>query len=62
MNEKLQIVYDDIVRETENAMLVLFDYKQIWLPKSQIEYDETDGELFVAEWLIDEKELDGYLV
>ena len=35
----LEIDIDRIKIETEKAILVMIDDEEIWLPKSQIEYD-----------------------
>ena len=32
----IHIDVDDILRETDNAFLVLFDGEEIWIPKSQV--------------------------
>ena len=53
----------EFIRETDAAILVLFDFDEIWLPKSQIEWpggaEEGDEiEVHVPEWLAEEKEME----
>ena len=51
---------DEFVAETDDAILVLYDDEEIWLPKSQIDYGshevgDVDFDIEVAEWLAIEK-------
>lgn len=47
-----------IVHETPAAYLVDAGGPQkIWLPKSQVEYDPTDGTFAMPRWLAEEKGL-----
>lgn len=51
------------LQETEDAILLEVDGDSIWLPKSQIEYDESTErgdymEVAVPDWLCDQKGLD----
>lgn len=54
-------VYGDIVQETEDAILLVCDGEQHWLPKSQVEYTGERGDKNVAialpDWLASEKGL-----
>ena len=50
-DEKINIEYDEIVRETDAAICVKIDGKDHWLPKSQIEHDEAGKTVSVPEWL-----------
>jgi DNA-directed RNA polymerase subunit E'/Rpb7 len=56
-------IFDGILKhETPYAILVEIDNEDVWLPKSQIEYDENaevddDIEVIIPEWLADEKGL-----
>jgi hypothetical protein len=43
--------------ETEKAYRVFDGAKEVWLPKSQVEYYEEDGVFAVPEWLAHEKGL-----
>jgi len=59
----VKVEYDDILRATEKAVLVLIDDDEIWLPNSQLDADYSDsvgkgsGHMFVTEWIAQEKEL-----
>lgn len=47
-----------LVHETAGAYLIKSgDDKEIWIPKSQAEYDEDDGTFAIPEWLAIEKGL-----
>lgn len=46
-----------ILHETENAYLIEYEGTKVWVPKSQVEFDEEDGTLTLPEWLAMEKEL-----
>lgn len=52
-----------VIRETDAALLVDVDGKEVWIPKSQIDDDSevykagTDGTLIVSEWIAKEKRL-----
>ena len=50
------------IRETDKAILVAVENTQHWIPKSQINYDESEvtklgdeGYLVVASWIAKEK-------
>ena len=52
------VAYDQIVHETEEAVLFLIDGIKEWIPRSQIFYiDDTDKEMVLAEWLAIKKGL-----
>lgn len=59
----VEIDIDGIKIKTEKAILVIIDDEEIWLPKSQIEYDEDvhnpDGTnvITVTEWIAEQKGL-----
>ncbi|KKK79902.1 hypothetical protein LCGC14_2828880 [marine sediment metagenome] len=56
MSDYVEIDIDEIVRESEDAILVAIDTEEIWIPKSQIdEYD--DNQVSVKEWIAIEKGL-----
>lgn len=57
----LDIVYDDLVYETDKAYLLRFDDKDVWIPKSQVQ-DIDDEYVTLPLWLIEEKELETYIV
>lgn len=59
------VVYDRVLKCTEKAILFLFDQDQVWIPISQIDGDssslsEEGGTVDVAQWLVDEKNLEVY--
>jgi len=55
--------FDLILHETEKAMLVVFDDKEEWFPKSQCEIiDETYSHIQVPTWLMEKKSLKSYLI
>jgi hypothetical protein len=53
----------EVVRETEKAILVMIDDKEVWLPKTQIHDDSevykagTSGKLVITEWIATAKGL-----
>jgi len=59
-DEWAEVSVDKVVAETELALLVRIDGKDIWLPKSQLD-DWPDvgdeGGLLIKTWLAEEKEL-----
>lgn len=60
-NHKIvDINYDDIIHETENATLFLFDETEVWLPKSWFELDERDKVISLPQFRAEEKEIEGY--
>lgn len=42
---------------TERAYLIFDGTKEVWLPRSQVEYDEDAGTFAMPGWLAKEKEL-----
>lgn len=62
--KKMVTVYHDgevTERETEMARCYNFDSEYVYIPKSQIE-DEGDNTLTISEWLMNQKELEFYVV
>lgn len=53
----VHIEVDEILKETDNAFLVLYKETEVWLPKTQIadvrDYEEGDVDctLSITEWL-----------
>lgn len=47
----------DLKRETEKAYLVSDGAQEVWLPKSQVEYDEDAKTMAMPEWLAKDKGL-----
>ena len=57
----IELHYDAVLQETEAAYLIEFEPEiEVWIPKSQSEEPEG-GFIEVKEWVIYEKELDGYI-
>lgn len=54
---------EKVVKETENALLILLEGEEIWIPKSQVSEPETYGEgdeevtISVTEWIAKQKGL-----
>lgn len=58
--EMIDIVVDEVLYETDLAILVLCDEEEIWLPKSQLEEWPDIGEegtVIMTEWIAEEKGL-----
>ena len=47
----------ELRHETEKAWLFYDGAREVWLPKSQCEYDPDDGTVALPEWLAMEKGL-----
>ncbi|MGI9489157.1 MAG: hypothetical protein ACR2RF_25380 [Geminicoccaceae bacterium] len=47
----------ELRHETEKAFLIFDGTKEVWLPKSKVEYDEGDGTFAMPEWLAFDKGL-----
>lgn len=62
MNDTLDLLFDDLVHETENAWLLQFGDEEVWLPKSQCEIFLGDQVVTVPQWLAEEEGLEGYEV
>jgi hypothetical protein len=66
MHDTIDLKYDEIMAQTERAILFRFDNEEVWLPRSQIEdpneLDDCGGEVSVQYWIVKEKELEGYEV
>jgi len=64
------VIADVIKHETEYAILCVFGDDEVWLPKSQIEIDggndgwlgEVDVEITLPRWLLEEKEMEDYVI
>lgn len=58
--EMLELAFDEIVIETEEAMLIEFEPEvQVWLPKSQCS-DPYNDIVEVPEWLAIDKNIEEY--
>jgi hypothetical protein len=53
----VDLEYDEIKHETEKAYLFVIDGKDVWLPKSVVQINETDKEVTLPESLAIDKEL-----
>jgi hypothetical protein len=47
----------ELRHETDKAFLVFDGTREVWLPKSMVEYDSTDGTFAMPEWLAMDKGL-----
>lgn len=57
MSEKLLFMVDRLVGSTDNQWGFEMDDCVVWLPKSEVEYDEEAGTVLVPEWLAINEEL-----
>jgi len=58
-DESVKVIYDDLKAETPKALLLSVDDEEVWIPKSQIEYEDREKrELWIPRWLAAKKELD----
>ena len=58
----IDITIDSIVRKTDKAILAKIGDEEIWLPKSQITYNQnqdpdTPQEIGMSEWIAEQKGL-----
>lgn len=47
----------ELRRETDKAFMIFDGTKEVWLPKTQVEHDPTDGTFAMPEWLALDKGL-----
>lgn len=52
-NDTRVVDYNSIVTTTEKAYLFKIGDVEVWLPKSEIEVDEEDQEIYLPKWLHD---------
>jgi hypothetical protein len=57
MRSDLVDVAGQIRRETERAYLFFDGIREVWLPKSNCEWDQDDKTMAMPEWLAKDKEL-----
>jgi len=56
------IVFDEVVVETDKAVLLQFDKRRVWLPKSGIDWiDENSCTAEVQWWLVVNKGLECFV-
>ena len=55
--ELIEIEFDQIIRQTDMAVLACIDDKEYWLPKSQIDFREWSNIIGIPEWLAIQKGL-----
>ncbi len=64
MSDSIDLKYDEIIAQTEKAILFRFDKKEVWLPKSVIEnheeLEDDGGEVSIQYWIVQERGLEGY--
>jgi hypothetical protein len=57
MRSNLVDIAGEVQGETDKAYRFFDGNRTVWLPKSQVEWDETDGTMAMPEWLAKDKEL-----
>lgn len=58
----VEVASDGIVTESTFAILLKFDKKDIWIPKSLIDsHDVSYQSIVIPEWLATEKEIDMHI-
>ena len=63
MDEYVILVFDELVYSTNMAHLIYFGDQKEWIPRSQVDWiDEETGEVSVAQWLVEDRGLEGYEV
>lgn len=57
----VSITAESFENETELAILIMFEGKEIWLPKSKISYEgqpgDKDIDIVLPQWLAEDKEI-----
>ena len=56
-DEVVDLDYVEMKHETDKAKLFDFGDREEWIPKSQIEVDDGEGNVVVKRWLAEEKDL-----
>ena len=57
-DEPVDLEYVAMKHETDKAKLFDFgDGVEVWLPKSQIEADDGEGNVVVSRWIAEQKDL-----
>jgi len=62
MSEYVEVQYEQVIRKTDAAVLVLIDGEDVWLPWTQIEDNGEDlgegaGVLYLKRWLAQKKDI-----
>lgn len=52
----VEVEYDELLAETDRAKLFMIDDSEVWIPKSQITYDE-EGVFAIPRWLARKNDL-----
>ena len=53
------IYYSELVRETDKAVLLeLDDSSEVWFPKSQVEFHEDGENVWITQWVFEDKDID----
>ncbi len=55
-NERIVSLHADYIRETKQAFLFKIDDEEVWLPKSQCDWDGHSS-VSIPEWLAIDKDL-----
>lgn len=56
-NKIVDVEVDRWLTETPQALLLVINGKRVWLPKSQVEFNEEDGTVSMPEYYAIDKEL-----
>lgn len=59
-SKKITVAYDELKSVTQMAYLATFAGRNVWLPKSQITFDEETKTLEIPYWLAVDKEIEMY--
>ena len=62
MDQGFILVYDDIIVDRDLSWLLKFDDREVWLPKSQCSIDEDEFEVIIPSWLVEENELESFIL
>ena len=62
MSKHETVIFDELIRETEEAYLFRFERKDRWIAKSLCrEFDDRDKTVRLPMWVIEAKELEAYI-
>jgi hypothetical protein len=60
--EECTILCKELKYETDKAYLIRIGKKEYWFPKSQCEFDEKSLILTLPFWLVEDKELEDFVI
>ena len=56
----IALAHDGVLRETEDAVLFLFDEEEVWIPLKLIDEYDDENEVVVPRWFIEQEGLEAY--